>query len=247
LKEYRDSSAVIYAMLAETFGEKAAAWEAPFEAIPSQHFMMGGVKIDQQCRSSVGNLLCCGEVSGGIHGANRLSGNALTEIYVFGKRAGQTAVDQAPGIPLKLPHPEIIRAEVGKVAALLNNPRGVSPFRFKQELQKAMWDCVGIVRDGEGLKRALENFCGLERKFCQISTKCKEKHWNRHWLEVLELGLMLQTAKLIATSALCRQESRGSHYRRDFPDPNPDWLKNIVLCKDEKGEIKINITPVSKG
>jgi fumarate reductase (CoM/CoB) subunit A len=245
LKEYRDSSAVIYGMLAETFGEKAAAWEAPFEAIPSQHFMMGGVKIDERCRSSVRNLLCCGEVSGGIHGANRLSGNALTEIYVFGRRAGRTAVDQAPGIPLKLPHPEIIRAEVDRIVALLNNSRGVSPFRFKQELQKVMWDCVGIVRDGEGLKRALENFCTLERKFCRISTKCKEKHWNRQWLEVLELGLMLQTAKLIATSALCRQESRGSHYRRDFPDPDGDWLKNIVLCKDQNGEIKITFTPVS--
>jgi succinate dehydrogenase/fumarate reductase flavoprotein subunit len=233
-------------MIAETFGEKAATWQAPFEAIPSQHFMMGGVKIDEYCRSAVRNLLCCGEVTGGVHGANRLSGNALTEMYVFGKRAGRQAADDASVAPLKPLHPEVVQAEVNnKMMTLLNNREGVLPSRFKQELQKITWDHVGIVRDGEGLKIALKKVRDLKRKLPRIYTKCKEKHWNRNWLEVLELGLMLQTAELIATSALSRQESRGSHYRRDFPESDQNWLKNIVLCKDQNGGIKINITPVS--
>src|SRR3989304_10429213 len=144
LKDYREISAVIYEMIAETFGEKAAAWQAPFEAVPSQHFMMGGVKIDENCRTSVQNLLCCGEVSGGVHGANRLSGNALTEIYVFGKRAGRTAAHLASASPQKAPHPERVDEEMNKIAALLNNSGSVSPLRLKGGLQKVMWDHVGI-------------------------------------------------------------------------------------------------------
>jgi fumarate reductase (CoM/CoB) subunit A len=247
LKEYRDSSAIIYEMIAETFGEKAASWEAPFEAIPSQHFMMGGVKIDKYCHSSVGNLLCCGEASGGLHGANRLSGNALTEIYVFGKRAGREAVEQASIARLKHPHPEIVQAEINRMKTLLKNSDGVSPSHLKHELQRVMWNHVGIVRDGDGLKKALRKLNDLKRKLSRIYIKCKKQHWNRQLLEILELDLMLQIAELIATSALCRQESRGSHYRRDFPGPDPDWLKNIVLCKDQNGEIKITLTPVSRG
>jgi fumarate reductase (CoM/CoB) subunit A len=245
LKVYRDTSAVIYDMIAEAFGEKAASWEAPFEAIPAQHFMMGGVKIDEHCRSSVGNLLCCGEVSGGIHGANRLSGNALTEIYVFGRRAGRAAADRVSKAALTQPHPEIVKGEVDRIAILLSRSEGVSPFRLKQDLQKVMWDRVGIVRDGDGLKRAAENIRNLKNRFRRISTTCEEKRWNRQWLEVLEIDLMLETAELIATSASSRHESRGSHYRRDFPESDPDWVKNVVLCKDRDGGIRANITPVS--
>lgn len=244
LKVYRDTSAVIYDMIAEVFGEKAASWQVPFDAIPAQHFMMGGIKIDEQCRSSIENLLCCGEVSGGIHGANRLSGNALTEIYVFGRRAGRAAAEKASKAPLTLPRPEVVNGEVDRISALLGTSEGVSPFRLKQELQRVMWDDVGIVRDGEGLKRALGNIQNLKSRFRRASTKCKEKHWNRQWLEVLEIGLMLDTAELITTSAFSRNESRGSHYRRDFPESDPDWVKNVLLCKDQNGGIRVNVTPV---
>jgi fumarate reductase (CoM/CoB) subunit A len=245
LKVYRETSTVIYDMIAEAFGEKAASWQVPFEAIPAQHFMMGGVKIDEYCSSSVKNLFCCGEVSGGIHGANRLSGNALTEIYVFGKRAGRVAADRVPKASSDSPYPEGIKGEVDRITALLNCSEGVSPFRLKQDLQKVMWDCVGIVRDREGLKRALKNIQNLKHRFRRISPRCREKRWNRQWLEVLEIGLMLDTAELIATSASQRQESRGSHYRRDFPKSDPDWVKNVVLCKGQDGGIRAIITPVS--
>jgi fumarate reductase (CoM/CoB) subunit A len=245
LKEYKDSSAVIYDMISETFGEKAGSWEAPFGAIPSQHFMMGGVKIDEYCHSSVGNLFCCGEASGGLHGANRLAGNALTEIYVFGKRAGREAVEQASITPLKHPHREIVRAEMNRMTTFLKNSDGVPPSQLKHELQKVMWNHVGIVRDGDGLKKALRKLNDLKRKLSRIYLKCKKRHWNRQMLEALELCLMIDTAELITTSAVCRQESRGSHYRRDFPEVAPNWLKNILLCKGQTGEIKVTISSVS--
>jgi succinate dehydrogenase/fumarate reductase flavoprotein subunit len=241
LKEYREISAVIYQMIAETFGEKAAAWQAPFEAVPSQHFMMGGVKIDEDCRTSVQNFLCCGEVSGGVHGANRLSGNALTEIYVFGKRAGREAAGLASASPLRTPHPERVNDEMNKIAALLNNPEGVSPLRLRAKLHKTMWDHVGIVRDGDGLQKALTRLGGLKRDLSRIHIKCKERRWNRERLEALELPLMIQAAELIATAALSRTESRGAHYRMDFPESNPEWLKNVLLSRDDNSGIKVNI------
>ncbi len=241
LKDYREISAVIYEMIAETFGEKAAAWQAPFEAVPSQHFMMGGVKIDKDCRTSVRDLLCCGEVSGGVHGANRLSGNALTEMYVFGRRAGRTAARLVAASPLKAPHPERVKDETKKIATLFDNPGGVSPLRLKGKLQKVMWDHVGIVRDGEGLRKALIRFGEVKRDLSRIHIQCKERHWNREWLEALELPLMVQAAELIATSALSREESRGAHYRKDFPDSDPGWVKNVFLSKDDHSGIRVNI------
>jgi fumarate reductase (CoM/CoB) subunit A len=245
LKEYKESSAVIYGMIGETFGEKAANWQLPFEAIPSQHFMMGGVKIDENCCTSVQNLLCCGEISGGVHGANRLSGNALTEIYVFGKRAGRKAVDQVSVSPLKSVDAEIVQAEVHKATLPLKNSDGSPPSRLKRELQKVMWNHVGIVRDREGLETALKKIRNLERRSTHIYPQCKENHWNRQWLESFEVGLMLRTAELIAISALSREESRGSHCRRDFSESNPLWLQNVVLSKDCDGTVKVTMIPVS--
>lgn len=244
VKEYQDSFANIYVILAEAFGEKAANWEIPFEAIPAQHFIMGGIRINEHCRTSVQNLLCCGEASGGVHGANRLAGNALTEIYVFGKRAGQEAVDVASDVRLRHPHHEIVEAEIKEVLSPLLNSHGIPCTRLRQELQKVMWDYAGIVRDGDGLNVALRKLDNLKRRLPRVATRCKERRWNREWLEVLELSLMIRTTELIATSASVRRESRGSHYRKDFPAIDPGWLANIVLSKDNGGRIKIDIRPV---
>ncbi len=244
LKGYRDSYSVIYAMISDSFGRKAANWQAPFEAIPSQHFMMGGVRIDENCRSSISNLLCCGEVAGGLHGANRLGGNALTEIYVFGRRAGRQAVDKVSATLLKPPHAEVVRVEIEKRVIPLSNSEGIVPHRIRQKLQNLMWDHAGIVRDGEGLRLAIEKLRGMRTQLPRVFTKYKEPRWNREFLEALELLPMIRTAELIAASALLREESRGSHYRRDFPETDAEWLQNVVLRKDIHGEIAATIDPI---
>jgi fumarate reductase (CoM/CoB) subunit A len=238
---YRVSLAVAYDMIAETFGEKAANWEAAFEAIPSQHFMMGGVRIDEDCRTTVANLLCCGEVSGGVHGANRLAGNALTEILVFGKRAGRKAAAIARATPVKQIHPEMARAAVRQTQVYLNNHDGVLPGRARQRLQTLMWDKVGIVRSGDDLEQALKALSRLERMADGVAARCRMRHWNRERLEALEFRLMVKTAKLIATSARERTESRGSHYRRDFPETDPAWRRNVILSKGSDNEIKVAV------
>ncbi len=242
IEQYRNSLAVAYDMIAETFGEKAARWEAPFEAIPSQHFMMGGVRIDEDCQTAVRNLLCCGEVSGGVHGANRLAGNALTEILVFGRRAGRKAAQIAGTVPLKKIDPGADRAAVKEVQAYLNNQEGLSPGETRRKLQKLMWDKVGIVRSGDGLENALKGLSRLERIVGGVAARCRLGNWNRELLEALELRLMAKTAALIATSACARTESRGSHYRRDFSETDSAWCKNIILSKDHEGRIGVRIS-----
>jgi fumarate reductase (CoM/CoB) subunit A len=238
---YRSSLAVAYDMIAETFGEKAANWEATFEAIPSQHFMMGGVRIDEDCQTAVQNLLCCGEVSGGVHGANRLAGNALTEILVFGRRAGRKAAEVARSAPLKPIHAEFFRTPVNATQAYLNKRDGMPPAVIRQKLQKLMWDNVGIVRSGDDLENALNRLGRRGRMAGGVAATCRNRHWNREFLEALELRLMVKTAELIAASALLRTESRGSHYRRDFPETGPDWCKNIILGKGRDNEIKATV------
>jgi fumarate reductase (CoM/CoB) subunit A len=242
VEQYRNSLAVAYDMIAETFGEKAARWEATFEAIPSQHFMMGGVRIDEHCRTSVENLLCCGEVSGGVHGANRLAGNALTEILVFGKRAGKEAAEIARKTSVRQINPGLLRAAVRQTQAYLNSNDGAPPGVLRQRLQKLMWDKVGIVRSGSDLEEALKRLGRLKRMVDGASARCRLRHWNRELLEALELRLMVKTAELIALSARERTESRGSHYRRDFPETDPAWCKNIILSKNLEDGIRVRIS-----
>ena len=239
--EYRNSLAVAYDMIAETFGEKAARWEAAFEAIPSQHFMMGGVRIDENCRTAVPNLICCGEASGGVHGANRLAGNALTEILVFGKRAGRTAAMQAGRAAPKKVNPGMERGAVNETQNYLNNRMGPSPGEVRRKLQKLMWDKVGIVRSGDDLGKALKGLGRLEGAARGIAPRCRTRYWNREFLEALEVRLMIKTAELIATSASERTESRGSHFRRDFPETDPAWQRNIILGKEKDNEIRVTV------
>jgi fumarate reductase (CoM/CoB) subunit A len=239
LDEYRKSHAIVYDMIAETFGEKAARWEGPFEAIPSQHFMMGGVRIDEECRTSVRNLLCCGETSGGIHGANRLAGNALTELFVFGRRAGRQAAEAARGATHEPIRQDVIKASIKGVQGYLSNPEGIPPGLIRQKIQKVMWENVGIVRDGDNLAKGLKRLHRLKGMLNRVQIRCKSRNWNRQWLEALELRLMIRTAELIATSALERKESRGSHYRRDYPKVDPTWLKNVFLSKDSDNGVKV--------
>lgn len=245
--EYRSALAVAYDLIAEIFGEKAARWEAPFEAIPSQHFMMGGVRIDEDCRTAVPNLFCCGEVSGGVHGANRLAGNALTEILVFGGRAGRNAADAARITPRAAIPAELVRSSVKEMQVCLNSLDGVPPGVTRQRLQNMMWDKVGIVRSGEDLEKALKSLQRLEHLADGVAPQCRIRQWNREFLEALELKLMVRTAALIATSALQRRESRGSHFRRDYPETSEDWCRNVILSKTPDGAIAARVSEPTGG
>lgn len=210
----------------------------PMEVAPSAHHFMGGVRTNERCESTVENLYACGEVNGGLHGANRLGGNSLAETQVFGARAGQYASQKALKMKflpvderqVEKEHERIFRFEEGGE---------VLPYEVRSALQKVMWDNVGIIRHENGLKTALKEIKKLALLVNKISVQ-KERRYNLQLLQAVEIENMLCIAEMIIRDALARKESRGAHFRSDYPHEDKKWLKNIAVRKGAKRtEIKI--------
>lgn len=204
------------------------------EVAPTAHHFMGGVKIDSHAKTTIGNLYAAGEVTGGVHGANRLGGNALADTQVFGKRAGEYASENAKNTNFTL-NEEFINLEVERISSKFNDGE-IQPQILKKDLQKAMWDYVAIIRDQQGLKLALQEITLIETKLKDVKVS-KTKNYNKSLLDILELENMITTAKNVITSAMLRQESRGAHFREDFPETSENWKKSIVINK--KGKIAL--------
>ncbi|RPH78985.1 MAG: FAD-binding protein [Nitrospiraceae bacterium] len=235
-------------MLKKVFGERAALWEEPFEAIPSQHFFMGGVIIDENCETQLPGLFAVGEVSGGVHGANRLAGSALTEIFVFGDIAGRKAAASSEKQKLIPPEEGEIREQIDRLERIFSvRQGGVRPFEVKKAIQDIMWENLGPVRNEEGMKKAVAELRSIQEKdLPNVALASRQKKYNRERMEAIEVGLMIKTASFVARAALSRNESRGSHYRTDFPVlDDKDWLRNTVLRKGANGEVDITYKQVS--
>jgi len=231
-----------YAMFREVFGEPAAKWQEPFEAVPSQHFFMGGVRIDEDCRTNIMGLFAVGEIAGGLHGANRLSGVALTEVFVFGPLAGKTAALFAKTKKLIPLNTAEIDKEIDTLESKLSKTgSGVRPFELKEAIQNLMWNNLGPVRDEMGIQTAIGTLENIQRKDLEdMVIGSHSRKYNRERMEAMEVPLMIKTALLVAYSALAREESRGSHYRTDFPlSDDKKWLKNIVLTKNRNDKVEI--------
>jgi fumarate reductase (CoM/CoB) subunit A len=233
----------IYSMFREVFGERVANWQEPFEAIPSQHFFMGGIPINENCETSLPGLFAVGEVAGGIHGANRLAGCALTEIFVFGDLLGQNLMLWANKEDLTPPLESEVQEAIDQLEEIFSRQQGgVRPYKIKQAIKNIMWDCFGPSRNEEGMKKGLAGLKHIqENDIPKLALGSHHARYNREKMEAVEAGLMIKTAILVATAALCRTESRGSHYRTDFPSSDDkNWLRNIVLRKDTEGEVDIS-------
>lgn len=228
------------------YGLKAAELEEPWDVYPTQHYIMGGIRVDTNCRSTVPGLLAAGQAQGGAHGANRLGSNSLIEVFVFGMIAGRNGARNAMNKPLLPIHGEQIDEGKNRIYGILNRKPQVGPeaFLLRKKLQKLAWDHVGVVRDGEGLQRVL---CDLEEIKNQLSLahlSSATPRCNPEWIEYLESLNMVDLAEMIARSAFKRQESRGAHYRVDYPDRHDqEWLKNIIV-KREENQMKLSTTPV---
>jgi succinate dehydrogenase / fumarate reductase flavoprotein subunit/fumarate reductase flavoprotein subunit len=187
------------------------------EVSPSAHYQMGGVRIDVDCRTNLDGLFVAGEDAGGVHGANRLGGNGVADSIVFGGCAGDAMADYVHGCP----HTKSF-IEPGN----WRYPRetGDSPFALRKELENLMWEKAGVVRNAAGLTSALENLNTLAER-AEVSRMDSLPALNA----TLDLVNLIEVAKLVTESALLRTESRGAHYREDFPQSDPEWLKNIVL------------------
>jgi len=207
------------------------------ETAPASHFWNGGVKISERCETCVPGLFAAGEGTGSIMGANRVSGNALTMTQVWGHRAGRYAGEFAArtgtsGVPKAQ-----IREVRERLYSYLGRKKGADPVRVRQDVQDLAWRNVGVVRDGDGLQKAIERLREMKRSVLpELSVESKSLSYNMEWLEALQLESMTTVLELVAQASLKRKESRGALYRRDYPKTdNVNWLKNIVLRKGSSG------------
>jgi succinate dehydrogenase/fumarate reductase flavoprotein subunit len=196
---------------------------------PAVHFQMGGVKISGHAETSVPGLYAACEVCAGVHGANRLSGTALTEAWVFGAIAGREAARRAKETDAGSLPPDEVAAEMERLQALATRRDGVTAKMMQRSLRDSMWNKAGIVRDARSLSQALDEIAGLRARFDDMQVG-----EGRMPQSVVRLGNMLAVSEMICRAALFRDESRGAHYRRDCPEQNDaDWLRNVVIAKKD--------------
>ena len=200
------------------------------EVAPTAHHFMGGVKIKPDCSTNVGNLFAAGEVSGGVHGANRLGGNALADTQVFGKIAGENAAKAASKTDFS-ENPEMVHEEKTRIESLIKDG-SINPKEFKNNLKKLMWEKVGIVREEKTLNEALKQLQEMEKDLNDLNVEYKSQY-NTELVTALEVINMVEIAMLVVKSAILRRESRGAHFRSDFPESQKVWERSIVLNKNK--------------
>lgn len=210
----------------------ASGYQGPLQVSPVEHFFMGGVRIDERAETTIPGLFACGEVAGGIHGANRLASSALTECQVFGALAGQNAARYAAragkgGYPF----------EKSDLAILETSPipgKSEEWGPVKEELRAIMWAKVGLIREKEDLQQAAAELYALrERVSTSKPQGVRQAPEPQSLREATELRNLLDVSILIARAALMREESRGAHYRSDFPREDDAWLGNIIIRGEE--------------
>ena len=204
--------------------------KTPVEVGPMAHYHMGGVRVNQQMETKINGLYAAGEAVGGANGANRLSGNAITEAFVFGERAGTSAARAAKPIRVNWqPKLAEVAAERVKTLRTGGSKRGVTAVALQVELQNLMWEKAGPFRTGDKLAAALGRIRQMQRdELPNVSVK-DETSYSLDLQEWFELRAMLTTAEAVVRSALARKESRGAHQREDFPDTDSNFSKNQVL------------------
>jgi succinate dehydrogenase flavoprotein subunit len=209
----------------------------PMEIWPTCHYAMGGISVDPETGASrVPGLFAVGECSGGMHGANRLGGNSLSDLLVFGKRAGQGAA----GYAAHAPSAPVDRGQVDQAAdemlGYLSGSGGEDPYSLHAELQSAMHELVGIFRDRDGLLRAVGRLEELSQRARRVGDRSAGRAYNPGWHHCHELQNLLVCAEAVTRSALRREESRGAHSRLDFPAYDGFWGDhNLVVHRGASG------------
>jgi succinate dehydrogenase/fumarate reductase flavoprotein subunit len=215
----------------------------PVEVSPTAHYLMGGLKIDTACRSNLDGLFVAGEDSGGVHGANRLGGNGVACSTVFGGIAGESMAAYIGGRDLSETSEAQIRAVIAKVMAPFDRSNGEDVYVLQDELKTLMWEKAGLVRHASELESAQQGLTMLRERARHVRVSGSPR-LNAEWQEWLNLDSLLAVSDLIVASALQRQESRGAHYRRDYPETdNNQYLQNVYLQRAGEG-IRLWLEPV---
>lgn len=223
--------------------------KTPMEVGPTMHYTMGGVRVDAESQmTKVPGLFACGEVGGGMHGANRLGGNSLSDLLVFGRRAGLGAVEyisQNPDISTTLDSTQIAQAtkELEAPFERADNPNAEGPYAIHRDLQDVMQHKVGIIRNEADLTSAIEDLKALKARAEKVSIE-GSRQFNPGWHLCKDLKNMIMISEAVARSALQRKESRGGHTRDDFPKYDAHWESvNSVASKNSDGSMTIATVP----
>jgi len=218
----------------------------PMEVGPTTHYVMGGVRVDGDTQmSTVPGLFAAGEVGAGLHGANRLGGNSLSDLLVFGMRAGKYAAEFAG----RQATPRIDTQQADDMVRIALEPfnrqgGGEGPYQVEHDLQTMMQELVGIVRKDDEIRRALEALKALRDRARKVSVT-GNREYNPGWHTALDLQNLLTVSEIIARAALERKESRGGHFRDDFPEKDPNHASfNIVIRRGPAGEVQVSREPI---
>ncbi len=212
----------------------------PMEVGPTTHYMMGGVRVDPDTQmSDLPGLFAAGECGAGLHGANRLGGNSLSDLLVFGKRAGEFAAKFSKENGAAAIDPEQVEQSAQSALAPFERDPREGPYQVQQELQDMMQDLVGIVRREDEMRRALDGIAQLEKRACRVGVS-GNREYNPGWHTALDLPNLLTISEAIAKAALERKESRGAHFREDYPEKDQNYgTFNIVIRKGRNAEMEV--------
>ena len=216
----------------------------PMEVGPTIHYTMGGVRAEPETGATTrAGLFAAGEVACGVHGANRLGGNALCDILVFGKRAGEAAARCAQSTAHGAIDEATVREEAESLLAPFESPGTENPYLLTQELQAVMQEGAMIARTEEDLSKRLDRVLGLQERAKNLHVE-GSRLYNPGWHTARDIRVMLKLSEIIVRCALERRESRGAQWRTDYPDPDPEWAKrNLIATRDGEG-IRITTRPV---
>ena len=220
--------------------------KVPMEVGPTCHYVMGGVRVDADtAASTVPGLYAAGECAGGMHGANRLGGNSLSDLLVFGRRAGVGAAEYALGLGVA-PSPDYSDLEmlVGEMLGHFERDGEENPYAIQKDLQETMQELVGIIRTQGELQQALAKLDELKERAEQAGVE-GNRHYNPGWHLAMDLHSLLAVSEAVCRAALLRQESRGGHTREDYPTTDPEWGRvNVAVRQAGDGSMQIQKEPL---
>lgn len=215
-----------------------------FEAAPASHYWNGGLRVNEKAETNIPGLFGAGEILGGNMGANRLSGNAVTECVVWGARAGRYAAEYAKNAKATTADKRQIDMCETKLRKPMERMDGIKPSLVRDRLQKVAFQYAGPVRDGSGLEKALSELAGMKEDMAHVYVQTKENEYNPEWIAAIQLENMLTVFEMVVGASLLRKESRGAMYRRDYTKTdNRNWLKNIIV-RQRDGKMSFARRPI---
>lgn len=213
------------------------------EVVPTAHYFMGGVVVDVDTRTAMEGLYVAGEDAGGAHGSNRLGGNGVANSTVYGGIAGDTMGRDVGGFTLREPDEEVLAAELERaIYPLTRKPDLVLPLR--KQLQDLMWEEVGVMRTEAGMKRGLSGIAEVSDALMDVGVDGSDLAFNLTWHDWLNLRSLCDISEVITKAGITRENSRGAHFREDFPDPGAMEDSDFTVARMDGGRVAVTREPV---